>query len=84
MTEKAKKLPVRSILDALGEDAVLDKCVIGLAECLEKAPCPMHSRYRVIKKQLIELFETETIGKLAYDTKSGRVYISNKKNKFTA
>lgn len=84
MTEKAKKLPVRSILDAMGEDAVLDKCVIGLAECSEKAPCPMHSRYRVIKKQLIELFETETIGKLAYDTKSGRVYISNKKNKFTA
>lgn len=79
MTERAKKLPVRAILDAMGEDAVLDKCVLGLAECSEKKPCPMHSRYKLIKKQLIDLFETETIGKLAYDSKSGKVFINNKK-----
>lgn len=79
MTEKAKKLPVRAILEAMGEDAVLDKCVLGLAECSESKPCPMHSRYKVIKKQLINLFETETIGKLAYNVKSGEVFINNKK-----
>ena len=81
MTEKTKKLPVRAILDAMGEDAVLDKCVLGLEECSETKPCPMHSRYKFIKAQLIELFETETIGKLAFDTKAGSVFINNNKKK---
>lgn len=79
MTEKAKSLPVRAILDATGEDKILGKCVLGLAKCSENKPCPMHSKYKLIKKELIDLFETETIGKLANDAKSGNVFINNKK-----
>ena len=79
MTKKAKSLPVGAILDAMGEDKILDRCVLGLAKCSENKPCPMHLKYKIIKEQLIDLFETETIGKLAYDAKSGGVFISNKK-----
>ena len=35
ITEKTKKLPVRSILQAMGEDEVLGKCVLGLKMCSE-------------------------------------------------
>src|SRR5687768_11706275 len=45
ITDKAKKLPARSILEAIGESEVLNKCVLGLAQCSEKKPCPMHSEY---------------------------------------
>jgi len=79
MTKKAKNLPVRAVLDAMNEDKMLDKCVLGLAKCSESKPCPMHAKYKIIKEQLIDLFETETIGKLAYDAKSSGVYIGNKK-----
>ena len=65
MTEKARKLPVRRILEAMGEQDVLEKCVLGLKECSEKAPCPMHAQYKSIKRQLQELFETKTIQMLA-------------------
>lgn len=78
MTEKARKLPVRAILKAMGEDEVLDKCVLGLVKCSETKPCPMHFKYKVIKEQLIELFETKTIQHLADDIKNGEVFISNK------
>lgn len=78
MTEKAKKLPVRNILKAMGEDELLDKCVLGLAKCSESKPCPMHSKYKVIKKQLIRLFETETILNLANGIKTGEVFIKLK------
>src|SRR5574338_901533 len=57
LTEKAKKLPVRSILHAMGEDEILEKCVLGLKQCSEKKPCPMHSQYKDIKQKLILLFE---------------------------
>lgn len=78
MTEKARQLPARSILQAMGEDEMLSKCVLGLAKCSEATPCPMHSEYKIIKAQLIALFEDKTIQNLADDIKTGDVYISNK------
>ena len=77
MTEKARKLPVRAILEAMGENEALGKCVLGLIKCSETKPCPMHSKYKIIKKQLIELFETKTIQHLADDIKNGDVFINN-------
>lgn len=79
LTEKAKKLPVRSILQAMGEDDVLDKCVLGLKLCSETQPCPMHAQYKPIKKQLKELFVNKTIEQLASEIKDGVVFINNKK-----
>ena len=80
LTDKAKKLPVRSILQAMGEDAVLEQCVLGLKKCSESSPCPMHFQYKSIKYQLIKLFETKTIQQLAADIKEGEIFINNKKS----
>ncbi len=79
ISEKAKKLPIRSILLAMGENEVLEKCVLGLKQCSEVQPCPMHEKYKIIKQQLIKLFVSKTIGQLAADMKDGEVFINNKK-----
>ena len=79
LTEKAKKLPVRTILQVMGEDDVLEKCVMGLKQCSEIQPCPMHNQYKLIKQQLIKLFVTKTIQELADEIKEGVVYIKNRK-----
>lgn len=77
ITEKAKKLPVRAVLKAMGESDMLDKCVLGLNKCSEVKPCPMHNQYKIIKKQLISLFESKTIQELADDMGKGVSYINN-------
>ena len=79
LSEKAKKLPVRSILEAMGEVEVLEKCVLGLKQCNETQPCPMHAQYKPIRKQLTELFVTKSIQQMAAEIKDGVVFISNKK-----
>lgn len=84
MTDKAKKLPVRAILDVMGEDEVLERCILGLNQCSEIQPCPMHSQYKLIKKQLILLFETKTIQQLASEIKDGEVFINNNPTSFKA
>jgi Rrf2 family transcriptional regulator, iron-sulfur cluster assembly transcription factor len=78
MSERGRKLPVRAILEAMGEDKVLEKCVLGLAQCSESKPCPMHAKYKKIKEQLIELFETKTIQHLADDIEDGAAFINNR------
>jgi Rrf2 family transcriptional regulator, iron-sulfur cluster assembly transcription factor len=75
LTEAAKNLPARAIIDAIGESDVLTKCVLGLYQCSESQPCPMHNEYKPIRKQMISLFETKTIRQLAADTENGKVLI---------
>jgi len=81
VSEKARKLPAKEILKAMGEEHILMKCVLGLHQCSETKPCPMHEHYRGIKQQLIDLFETKTIGELAAEMDNRSVVISNAKMK---
>lgn len=77
MTEKSKKQPVRTVLEAMGESEVLEKCVLGLAQCSGKKPCPMHNQYKAIKEQLLNLFESKTIQHLADDINAGDAFLDN-------
>src|SRR4051812_42766020 len=52
ITAKARQLPVKAVLVALGEYIILEKCVLGLKECSETKPCPLHAQYKLIKPQL--------------------------------
>ncbi len=79
ISDKAKKLPAKSILQAMGEDDVLEKCVLGLKRCSELQPCPMHAQYKNIKQQLIKLFVSKTIQDLAADIKNGVIFIKSRK-----
>ncbi len=77
LTEKSKQLPVRIILQAMGDEEVLEKCVLGLKQCSELQPCPMHSQYKSIRKQLKELFVTKSIKQFASEIKDGVIFINN-------
>jgi hypothetical protein len=63
----------------MGEHNVLTKCVLGLKQCSEIKPCPMHAQYKSIKHQLIRLFETKTIQTLANEITNGASFIGNGK-----
>ncbi|KIC89354.1 Rrf2 family transcriptional regulator [Flavihumibacter sp. ZG627] len=80
MTEKAKRLPVRVILDLMGEDSKFQTCILGLKQCSELKPCPMHFEYKPIKEQLISLFADRSIESLAEDINNEHAFI-NSRNK---
>jgi len=77
ITEKAKTYPMIKVLEALGDDEVFSKCVLGLNLCSEVNPCPMHSQYKKIKADLTKLFESKTIGNLAKEITNGESFINN-------
>lgn len=81
ITSKARQLPVKAVLVALGEYKVLEKCVLGLRECSEQKPCPMHAQYKFIRPQLQKLFESRTIQSLADDIVKGDAYIKTSARK---
>ena len=76
LTDTARKLPVSAVLEVMEEKNFLKKCVLGLKQCSEVKPCPMHNEYKPIKLQLIDLFEKRTIQSMAQEINNGDAYIN--------
>ncbi|MBS1949650.1 MAG: hypothetical protein OJF59_002728 [Cytophagales bacterium] len=77
MTESQKKLPIAAILHAVGDEDIFHRCVLGLHECSDKTPCPIHSEYRPIRKQITHLFQSKSIRDLALELNSKNILLNN-------
>jgi Rrf2 family protein len=77
MTESSKKANLMYILTLLDSDTVISKCVMGLNDCSDVNPCPMHEQYKNIKPQLIEMFETKTIENLIQEMTDEKLTFKN-------
>ena len=79
ITRQSKNLPAKAILEAVNEDDILKKCILGLQYCSETKPCPMHAEYKMIRQQLNQLFEKKTIQLLADEMSKKNIFINNTK-----
>lgn len=69
--------PVLNIVNAIDGMSIFRECGMGLKQCSEKHPCPMHHRYAEIRKTLLETFQNTTIGQLAFEVNGGASFINN-------
>lgn len=77
LTDQAKKKSLLHVLTLLEDEGIITGCILGLKECSEKNPCPMHSEYKKIKPQLLNMMDHKTIAELAREMKDPRVVIHN-------
>lgn len=75
MSKKSKQLPLIELLKILNEDAVLSNCILGLSECSEENPCPLHEMYRRIKPDIIKMFTQKSLGDLVNDFPDGQIHL---------
>lgn len=71
------ELPVIEIVNAIDGLAVFKECVMGLHQCSDEHPCPMHHKYAKTRNEFFRSFEETTIGSLAADLSKGAVYLKN-------
>lgn len=81
ITPQSMKLPAIAILEAMEKENRLNKCILGLHNCSETNPCPMHSEFKTIRTQLNNLFQKKTIQNLADKMKENNIFINNSKGK---
>lgn len=72
------KTSLSEVVRAVDGDALFVDCVLGLKACNEKKPCPVHFEYKSIKKDLIKMLETNTIGDFNEKLESGKYFLKNK------
>ncbi|MCO4293945.1 Rrf2 family transcriptional regulator [Solitalea sp. MAHUQ-68] len=66
-------IPIINVMIAIDGPKPLGTCVLGLKECNDLQPCPLHDSYKGIKQSLFTLFSTKTIQDLAADVADGKV-----------
>jgi Rrf2 family transcriptional regulator, iron-sulfur cluster assembly transcription factor len=80
--EKAKDISLSSIVKAIdGSEEVLLMCTLGLKECSDKFPCPIHHEVKNYKDHLKKLLNTTTIQQLSGDLAKGKTFLKKGNSK---
>jgi len=69
--------PILEIVNAIDGLAVFKECVMGLHQCSDEHPCPMHFEYSKTRSALLNSFSKTTIGNLANKLSFGDSFLTN-------
>ena len=66
-----KNLKLSDIVIAIDGNSVFLKCGLGLSNCSEDHPCPVHEKFKFVKKDLIFMLENTNLEELTVGIKKG-------------
>lgn len=73
--QELDKIKLSAIVSAVDGDAIYRGCGLGLKQCNEKKPCPVHYQFKSIRENLKEMLETTTVKTLALDLEKGLTFL---------
>jgi len=71
--------PIINIINAIDGMSIFRECGLGLKQCSEIHPCPMHHQYKIAREALLDAFQKTTVGHLAQEINGGTSFINNLK-----
>lgn len=70
-----KNKPLIEIVLATDGDVLFSGCGLGLKECSEAEPCPLHDKFKSIRNNLKKMMEESTIDSMAKKLKKGNGFL---------
>jgi Rrf2 family protein len=76
----AKPIPLNTIINAIDGEDVLHTCTLGLRECSDKFPCPVHHEVKKYKEHVRKTMKEKTVQDLTQELAKGKTFLKiNKK-----
>ncbi len=66
LARPADQITLQDLLAATDGEQTVGRCVLGLSQCDENAPCPLHDQWKDIRGQITNLLEQTTVANLAH------------------
>jgi Rrf2 family transcriptional regulator, iron-sulfur cluster assembly transcription factor len=66
-----KNLKLNTIVNAIDGNTIYTRCGLGLSQCSEKKPCPLHHHFKEIRNDLQKMLEQTNVLELANDISKG-------------
>jgi Rrf2 family protein len=73
--EEILNLPIIKIIEAIDGLSYFKNCGMGLHECNDEKPCPIHKEYGPLRDGFFNLLATKTIGDFKADIEAGNSFI---------
>lgn len=79
---KAKPVTLSDIVKAIDKsNDVLHNCALGLKDCSDKFPCPIHNEIKEYKTHLRKVMGETTVQSLSANLLSGKTFLKNTRGK---
>lgn len=75
LSKKNLSIPIIKIVEAIGDITYFTSCGLGLDECSEEHPCPIHDVFKIGRDNLLSLFKNKTIGELGTEIKDSSLFL---------
>ena len=79
LAKDPQNLYLIDVFRALEGNDLFTKCVIGLNQCSDEHPCPLHHQWSAIRSQIYRMLENTSFLQLAQNTEAFDFRIKNKK-----
>ncbi len=57
----ASRITIEEIVEAMGGHLSVKQCILGIAECGDDVPCPLHESWKSVRKTLTKKMQEETV-----------------------
>ena len=73
-SQQIKLIMVIKVMDGL---EFFNNCGLGLRECSENHPCPLHDDFKIYRDGLLNMFSSKSISDLVSKIEGGNAFIKN-------
>jgi Rrf2 family protein len=73
----APEIQLSRVVEAIDGPEIFKACALGLKECSEDHPCPLHQQYKGIREQIKSMMENQTVQQLGKKLGEEKVFIKN-------
>jgi len=61
ISKDLNKITLYDIVEAIDGKAIFNKCGLGLTQCNAKKPCPLHTKFEVVRDELNAMCKNNTL-----------------------
>jgi Rrf2 family protein len=65
LARRAKDIKIKDVFLAIEGPELFDRCIFWSDRCADSDPCPMHSRWKRVRQQVMEMMEQTSLADLA-------------------
>ncbi|MCX6185761.1 MAG: Rrf2 family transcriptional regulator [Bacteroidetes bacterium] len=79
LSEVQENISLLDIVLAIDGNKITTSCWLGLNDCSEKTPCPVHFEYKVIKKQITAMLSSTKVSDYNDELSISKMFLKNNK-----
>lgn len=75
LDDTSRKKTLADVVSAIDGDKLFTGCALGLKNCSEKQPCPLHDEFKAIRTKIHNMLKTATVAEFNKDLTKGMKYL---------